>query len=204
MRIALWCTAGVLSITLLMPALAQDKDQKPGGGQNMEEMMKKWKETMAPGAPHAMLAEMAGSWDMETRTWMNGPKSEPSVTKGSADFEMVLGGRFLQQKMTGEMMGMPMNGVGLTGYDNFKQKFIGSWVDNTSTALYTMEGTLDKEKKTITYWGVMDDPMTGKKDNKVKYVEVFVDKDKHIFRIYDVGAGGEDQPSVEMTYTRKK
>ncbi len=177
-----------------------EKKAQPG----MDEMMKKWQEISTPGAQHKVLEDLAGSWDTETKTWMNGPQSQPAVTRGSAECKMILGGRFLQQDMLGEMMGMPMKGIGLNGFDNFRKTYVGIWIDDTGTAIYTMEGTMDKAGKTITYWGKMDDPMTGTKDNKVKYTDTIVDKDKHIFRIYDVSTAGEKDPTSEITYTRKK
>jgi hypothetical protein len=170
----------------------------------MQEMMKKWKDAMTPGEPHALLAEMAGTWDTETKYWMGGPGSEPSVTKGTSKMTMILGGRFLQQEMTGEMMGMPMNGIGITGYDNFKKKYVGFWIDNMGTAMFTMEGELDKDGKTCTYWGLMDEPTTGERNKKVKYTVTMVDNERHVFRIYDPPAYGEKDPVVEMVYTRRK
>lgn len=65
--------------------------------------------------------------------------------------KMILGGRFLQQEVNGEMMGMPMNGIGITGYDNLKKKYVGFWIDNMGTGMYTMEGEMDKEGKACTY-----------------------------------------------------
>jgi hypothetical protein len=67
----------------------------------------------------------------------------------------------------------------------------------------TMEGTMDKEGKTLTMWGKMDEPATGEKGKQVKYVTRVVDKDKHVFESYDVTSYGEKQPVMVITYTRK-
>jgi hypothetical protein len=48
----------------------------------------------------------------------------------------------------------------------------------------------------------MDEPMTGEKGKK--NVTRVIDKDKHVFEIYDVTAWGEKQPVMVITYTRKK
>jgi hypothetical protein len=203
-------TSRIVLVSLLCVALgagsaaAQGKKEEKGKVPDMQEMMKKWQEVMTPGAPHKMLQGMAGMWDVETKTWMSGPGTEPSVTKGTAQMKMVLGDRFLQQEMNGEMMGMPFNGMGLTGYDNFKKKYVSFWIDNMGTGMSTMEGEMDSEGKTCTYWGVMDEPMTGEKDKKVKYTITMLSPDKHVFRIFDVVAYGEKDPTMEITYTRKK
>ena len=96
-----------------------------------------------------------------------------------------------------------MKGMGYTGYDNFKKKYVSFWIDDMGTAMSTMEGSMDKEGKTLTLWGKMDDPMSGAKDTKVKYVTRVIDKDKHVFESYDVSKFGEKDPVMVITYTRK-
>jgi hypothetical protein len=71
------------------------------------------------------------------------------------------------------------------------------------TAMSTMEGSMDKGGTTLTMWGKMDEPATGEKDKKVKYVTRIVDKDKHVFESYDVTTFGDKQPVMVITYTRK-
>jgi hypothetical protein len=41
----------------------------------------------------------------------------------------VLGGRFVEQRYAGNFMGQPFSGLGYTGYDNYRKKYIGSWMD---------------------------------------------------------------------------
>jgi hypothetical protein len=102
------------------------------------------------------------------------------------------------------MMGQPFSGVGYTGYDNFKKRYVSLWIDNMSTAMSTMDGNLDKEGKTFTTWGRMDEPMTGEKGKKIKYVTRIIDNDTQTFEVYDVAAYGDKKPTMQITYTRKK
>ena len=194
----------VLALTAGNESFSQDKKKNAKKMPSQEEIMKRWQESMTPGAPHKMLEESVGTWDAEVKMWMAGPGTEPSISKGTSEQKMILGGRYLQQDFTGEMMGQPFTGVGLTGYDNFKKKYVGSWIDNMSTALSTMEGVLDKDGKSCTMWGKMDDPATGQKDKKAKYVTRFVDKDTQIFESYDVTSFGDKAPVMTITYKRKK
>lgn len=184
-------------------ASAQAKKKSKTKMPSQEEMMKRWEESMTPGDAHKKLEQFVGTWNVEAKVWMNGPKGEPSVSKGTAEYKLALGGRYLQQEFSGEMMGQQMNGVGYTGYDNFGKKYVSFWIDNMSTAMSTMEGTMDKEGKTLTLRGKMDEPSTGQKGKKVKYVTRVVDKDKHVFESYDVTSFGEKQPVMVITYTRK-
>ncbi len=170
---------------------------------SQEEMMKRWQESMTPGELHKMLEKSVGSWESEASVWMAGPDSAPTVTKGTAERKMALGGRYLVEEYSGEMMNSPFNGLGYTGYDNFRKKFVGTWIDNMSTAIATMEGSLDKSGKVLTMWGKMDDPMTGEKDKKVKYVTKFIDDNHQVFEAYDVATYGDKKPTFVITYTRK-
>jgi hypothetical protein len=199
--LVLFCVFALAVTFAFNDASAQGK--KKSKMPTQEEMMKKWGEAMTPGPAHKNFEQFVGTWDVETKMWMNGPKGEASVSKGSSEYKLALGGRYLQQEFSGEMMGQPFNGVGYTGYDNFGKKYVSFWIDNMSTAMSTMEGTMDKEGKTLTMWGKMDEPATGEKGKQVKYVTRVVDKDKHVFESYDVTSYGEKQPVMVITYTRK-
>jgi hypothetical protein len=185
-------------------SFAQEKKKSKVAMPSQEEIMKRWEAFATPGDPHKWMASMAGNWNMESKWFMAGPGSEPSVSTGTVVYSMILGGRYLKQEATGTMMGMPFEGVGINGYDNFKKKFVGTWIDNMGTAISAMEGTVDASGKVLTMWGTMDEPTTGEKNKKVKYVMTSVNADKHTFEIYDVTTYGEKAPVAVMTYTRKK
>lgn len=192
---------------LAAPLVAQttDKEKAPQAQQspNQVEMMKKWKAVSTPADAHKKLDDLAGTWDVESKFWSNGPDKPPTVTKGSATYTWVLGGRFLRQEMNGEMMGMPFEGVGYTGYDIYNKKYLEFWIDNTSTAMFTMSGYFDQTGKVLTFYGTMDEWMTGENGKPVKYVTRILGKDKNIFEIYDLTIGSAGTKMAEMTYTRK-
>jgi hypothetical protein len=196
----------ILALTLVLSneSLSQEKKKSVKKMPSEEEMMKRWQESMTPGAQHKMLEESVGTWDAEVKMWMNGPTGEPMISKGTSEQKMVLGGRYLQQDFTGEMMGQTFTGTGFTGYDNFKKRYVSFWIDNMSTGMSTMDGALDKDGKSVTMWGKMDEPATGQKDKKVKYVTRFVDKDTQIFETYDVTSFGDKKPTMVITYKRRK
>jgi len=200
--IPLVCVAVCASLLAVTPGPAQSK-KAAKKMPSQEQMMKAWEEAMTPGDSHKALGMFVGSWNAEVKIWMNGPKGDPMVSKGTAEYKMMLGGRYLEQDFTGEMMGQPFQGTGFTGYDNFRKKYVGFWIDNFSTAMSTMEGTADHKTKTLTMTGKMDEPSTGEKDKKVKYVVHFVDDNTHVFESYDVTAYGDKKPVMVITYTRK-
>src|SRR5512133_2335101 len=97
--------AGLGAVALLVgglagPLLANDKDSDTtaASAPDMQEMMKKMEAQAAPGAEHQWLAALAGEWETEARCYMAGPETEPTVTKGTCQSKMILGGRFLQEE----------------------------------------------------------------------------------------------------------
>ena len=195
--------AVVLAGLVTHDASAQEKKKPAKKMPTQEEMMKRWQESMTPGEEHRKMEAFVGTWDVEVKNWMNGPKGEPTVSKGSAEYKMALGGRFLQQEFTGDMMGQQMSGVGYTGYDNTKKKYVSFWIDNMGTAMSMMEGSMDRAGKSLVMWGKMDDPAMGKKDERMKYVMRSEGPDRHVFEMYNVSAFGEKDPVMVLTYTRK-
>ncbi|MBI4548727.1 MAG: DUF1579 domain-containing protein [Ignavibacteriae bacterium] len=189
-------TATLLSASLL---IAQDKKQAP----NVEEMMKKWEEVAAPGENHKKLNDFVGSWETATSMWMEGPQKPPMVSKGTATMRWTLDGRFLYQEASGEMMGKPFSGMGFTGYNNVNKRYEMFWIDNSSTAMFTGDGTFDQSGKVLTLYGKMDDPTTGEHGKNIKYVLRVVDKDKHIFEFHDP-VYEPNTKMGEIVYTRKK
>ena len=60
---------------------------------------------------------------------------------------MALGGRFLEERVQSSFMGQPFSGIGYTGYDNVKKKYVSTWMDNMGTMIMVMEGTPDPAGK---------------------------------------------------------
>jgi hypothetical protein len=196
--------SGALCAVVLCGGPKSEAQEKSPGQDQMNEMMKKWKEIAAPGNPHKKLDMFVGTWDVETRMWMGGPEAPPTTTRGSTTFAWTVGGRYLRQDFRGEMAGMPVEGMGYTGYDNFEKKYVGVWMDNTTTAIFSMEGTMNREGTVLTMYGKMDEWMTGEVGKMSKYVFRVLDKDTIVFEIHDLAIGEPNTKVVEMTFTRKK
>lgn len=216
MRRGLW-TIGLVC-TVLVGAATLAQEGQPGGmkmpsPEEMKAMTERWEKAMTPGDPHKKLAEFVGDWDVTLKMWMMGPSGPPTETKGTAKVTSVLGGRFIREEMkaemnmpdmkTGGMTKFNFEGQGLTGYDNYRSMYVGSWADNMNTHMLRMSGMADPEGKVITMYGEMDEPTMNVIGRTVKYVTRIVDKDKHVFEIYDLHAG-DNYKVIEITYVRKK
>ncbi|MBC7887437.1 MAG: DUF1579 domain-containing protein [Ferruginibacter sp.] len=166
-----------------------------------EAEMKAWQNYMTPGEVHKMMAQSDGEWNDDITMWMD-PAAPPTKTTATTKNEMIMGGRYQISKVTGNMMGMPFEGMSLVGYDNAKKIFTSVWVDNFGTGTMTLEGTWDVQTKSITFKGKGIDPMTGK-DLSVRQVMKFIDNDKMEMEMYDTKNGTETK-TMEIKSTRKK
>jgi len=180
-------------------AFADDPKAKAGPSQaEMEAMMK----AATPGDAHKKLNAMAGTFNADVKMWMQ-PGAPPSGGTGVAENSWALDGRFLQQSFTGNFMGMPFSGVGYTGYDNIKKKYIGTWMDTMTTSMMISTGTANADGKSYTFTSSMDDPMTGKA-SPVKETVTVVDDDHHTLEMWSPGPDGKMFKMMEIAYTRKK
>jgi hypothetical protein len=190
----------VLALAVFAGAQTKEKAKTPPAGQpDMAAMMA----AMKPGPQHDVLKMMAGDWAITGQFWMD-PKGDPMTMKpGTAHNEMILDGRYLQFVHHGEMMGMPYEGRGLMGYDNFKKVYQMTWIDNMGTTISTAAGTADASGKVISLLGKMDDPSTGKKDEDVKYVYTIKDDKSVEFAMFLVTGPKDATKIMEMMYSKK-
>ena len=185
--------------------------QQPSPAQ-MQEMMAKWLATVEPGPNHARLEPFVGQWTLEMKTWMGGPNSQPTVTQGQADIKWILGKRYVQEDSTfeamrpdktGQMKPVTLQGLGITGYDNYRNTYNTTWFSSESTQCLTFTGVCDPSGKTFRYYGEMDEPMLDVTGRMIKAVQRIVSDDKIVFELYDLHAG-DDYKVIEVTYTRKQ
>jgi len=162
--------------------------------------MKAWMEYMTPGEMHKMLANDVGEWHTKIKMWM-APGTEPMISEGTSVNEMILGGRYLKSTHNAITMGMPMEGISITAFDNAKKEFISIWMDNMGTGIMIASGPYDEATNTITLLGTMVDPMTGK-DIPVKEVIKPIDENNQVFEMY-MEHEGKEFKTMEIEYKRK-
>lgn len=182
----------VLCITVIAPVYAQDQD--------MAAVQKAWQEYMTPSEGHNILAAHAGEWKTVTTMWMD-PNQPPQKYEGEAKSEMIMGGRYLKATFTGNMMGMPFEGMSLEGFDNAKKEYTSVWIDNFGTGTSISTGKYDKKTKSIVYKGTVYDPMIGK-ETVLKQVVKNIDKDHHVIEMYQV-VNGTELKTMEVSFERK-
>lgn len=175
-----------------------------GGGQGMSademEMMKKWQAFATPGKAHEHLARKAGDWDLRVTMWQS-PGAPPVESTSHSEMKTIMGGRYLVDHTRGSFMGMSFEGMGLSGYDNLKKKYVTLWIDNMGTGLMVSEGSM--EGQVCTYVGEGPDVMSGTY-KKWRTVETFIDDDTWKTQMYGPGPDDKEFKMMEITYRRAK
>jgi hypothetical protein len=164
-----------------------------------KEQMAAWQEAISPGSHHKQLKHLVGEWDTKVTTW-DGPGTEGTTSQGKAKCEMVLGGRFVVQHMTGEMMGMPFEGMGIVGYDNATKQHTSVWMDNMGTQMMYTEGSCENHCKMETHHGSFPGPSG--QEMKFRMLTNIIDEKKHTMEMYLVGEDGKEFKHMEVVYTR--
>jgi hypothetical protein len=169
-------------------------------------MMKNWQAYMTPGDVHKMMASWNGTWDGEIVMWNPmAPGAPADTSKGTTVNKMVMGGRYQMSTHTGNMMGMPFEGMGTLAYDNVKKAFISTWIDNMGTGLMKLEGPWDDATKSMTLKGQCVNACTGDgKEMDIWEKFTVVDDNSHMMEMYCKGPDGKDFKTMQIKFTRKK
>jgi hypothetical protein len=199
-RAAVLALAAAMSASGLAAAEETKKPASPAPPTDDKAMLETWIKVATPGAGHRWLDPVIGSWVTKISTWM-APGTPPQQSTGTAEHRWVLGGRFVEQRYEGSFMGQPFSGVGYTGYDNFKKKYVGTWMDTMGTMIMVSQG--DAAGKTLTMSSTIDDIITGKA-TAVKSEIKIVDTDHHTMEMWGPDPTGKPFKTMEIAYTRKK
>jgi hypothetical protein len=197
-------TVKFIALVFLVPVFALLTEQsfaQEGQTTEQQKMMEIYAKYGTPGEHHKLLEPGIGKWNL-TATWWAEPGGDPQVSTATSECKWILGGRYLQENVSGEMDGNPFQGIGLTGYDNFKEKYFSFWIDEMSTTYMISEGTVDSSGKIFTFYGTYDDPVTGEKDRKTKSVTRIVDNNSQLYEMFEYDADGNEWKSFEVKYSR--
>lgn len=183
------------------PSGAQEAEA-PAGDPAMAAAMEAMARAAEPGPEHERLAEMAGTWKMTVEFWMD-PAGEPEVSESTAERTVILGGRVLEERVEGTVMGEAFEGLGFLGYDNVTGEWWSTWTDNLSTSLMVMTGTYDEESGAVVYEGEMTDPLSGGRE-PVKMVVRNEGPDKEVGEMFEAGPGGEMVRTMRVVSERQE
>jgi hypothetical protein len=168
-----------------MQALAQD-DPKP--------------KTLGP---KIVLAQFAGTWDAEVKSYFKGPDGPFTESRGVETTEAIAGGAALRTSFKFKLQGIGFAGHGLIGFDARAKEFTATHVSNFVTTPYQSRGQYDAERKTLTMLNIIVD--ASGKEQRQKEVITIVDENTKTIVFYDlVEKNGEKQEVKLMEITLKK
>jgi hypothetical protein len=148
-----------------------------------------------PGPEHDALKRLAGEWTATI-------KSPDGDSPGTMTAKMECGGLWLVTDFKSDMGGTPFHGRGFDGYDPAARKHVSVWVDSMLTRPMFLEGTFNKETKTLTM--TADGTGMDGKPAKFKSQTQFPDDDHHTFTLYVITPDGKEEKMVTIEYARKK
>ena len=105
---------------------------------DQQKMMEEYMKLLALGPNHDYFKDFVGKWDVKTTAWMT-PGAEPAVSRNVSEATLILGGRFLMTKFSGNIFGQAFEGLQIDGYDNLTKKYVTFWIDNSSTGFYFLD-----------------------------------------------------------------
>ncbi len=198
----LLCTLA-LALCFATPGFAADPASPGASDPKMAEMMAKMKEYGTPGAAHKVLADMTGEWTFTNKWWENA-NAKPQESKGTSSMRLVLGGRWLQQDVKGEMMGQPFEGLGMVGYDNLEKQYNTLWFDSMGTGVMHGHGTFNAKTKTLSDKGEFSCPVENDKKRNYRSDWQIKDKNTMIYTMYGPNPNEtKEYKQMEITYKRK-
>lgn len=153
------------------------------------------------GPQHEILKGLAGKWDANCTFYMD-ESMPPSVSKGSCEQVLDLGGRVLKQtfECSSPEMGS-FSGLGWWGYDNVDQRWWCAWMDNMSTGSMMMYGQMDEKTKTIEMKGQFTDPLTHK-PAKMRTTLTIDSPTQHTFSMYMTMPDMPETKAGVIVYTK--
>jgi hypothetical protein len=198
-------SAALVALVLAAASASADEPKaapaaKPPSAQE-QAMMEKYMKAGTPGPEHQQMAKMAGKWKLQVTSWMT-PTGQPMKNEGTAEFKSIMGGRFLQEEVHGQMGDQTFEGMGINGFDNVKKERFSTWVDNMGTGPLISHGKCAPEAKKCTMTGRVADPITGK---EITVTETMTMKDENnfTFEMWGPGPGGKTFKTLEINYSRQ-
>ena len=179
---------------------AKEEPKAAPAGPSPEEM-EAWTKAATPGEHHRRLASMTGEWEFSGKCWMD-PAGAPMEYNGTANFKMLMGGRYQQQELRGEILGMPMESMGILGYDNVTKEYAGAWASNMSTGLMSFKGA-GEATGPIAFRGDCVNPMGEKESFREEWTWKGADTIVAVMHMKSP-KHPEEYRFMEQTYTRKK
>jgi hypothetical protein len=173
----------------------------------MQKYMQNMMECGTPGPVHAEMAKMVGTWKCDSQMWMM-PGGPAEASTGTMTYKSIFGGRALQGDFEGSYkMGdqtVSMQGMELTGYDNWTGKSWSFWMGDSCTSPWFAQGNHDSAAKSCAMEGTTPN-FYGTKGSTVKTrsLMTMTSDTTAKFEMWTAGPDGKEFKHMEMMMTKK-
>jgi uncharacterized protein DUF1579 len=157
---------------------------------------------MDPGEGQKKLGFLVGTYDVKVLTWID-PSKPPIESSAVSLARWVLGDRYVQQMLSGFVMGEAWNGIGYVGYDNVAKKYVATYIDNGSTGMEWYTGTMDPDGKAAKLSATVIDPIT-LKSTAVQMRLHIAANGEHVTELWYADPTGKLNKVMELHYTRRQ
>jgi Protein of unknown function (DUF1579) len=154
-----------------------------------------------PGPAQAFLTKLAGDYSRVIKFVGPAGAGMPPFS-GTAKISVVLGGRFLLEESTDEVMGGEVEGLRLYGYNNATQQYEMTRMYTMSTGMTMMTGTSTDGGKTIHFVSATEASAKGAAPLHAEFR--VISNDDFVVTLSTTGDDGKDAPFQSTEYTRKK
>ncbi len=160
-----------------------------------------WTQYLTPSSTHKLFSQYEGNFKMEI-TMQMGENQKPAVIEVQSEHNMLLGGRFLEMKQTGNMMGMDYQAITILGYNNTDKKVTLTTITNMGTGTLFLVGDWDENTKYATLFGKLTNPVT-KNTINLKQIVTFVDENTLLIESFDQEGENPEKKTVQYKLVRE-
>jgi hypothetical protein len=190
--------AVLTALTLCGSAAAQVPDAA-----QMKELAAKMAKISALGPHHAALGQYVGRWDVEIA--FSGAMMPAQRSKGTAEYSWIIEGRWLGQRIKGQMLGRPYESFSIVGYDTFSKNRVAVTVGSTDSSMNVVRGLwADPNEQATAMYGTLEDFISGELHKPFKVVNRNIDANRHVTEIWEFGGNDSGVKVMEFTFTRAK
>jgi len=115
-------------------------------------------EVPEPLPQHQQLQKGVGTWEGTLTMFM---PDTPVQAVACKEVVEPIGLFWTQSQFTSDFMGMPFRGSACMGYDPYKERYVGTWIDSETTELAVMTGEMDLDGNTLVMRWTQRDPDSG-------------------------------------------
>ena len=161
-----------------------------------------WTVYITPSEVHQGLSQYTGNFTMEIAMSIETGK-EPTIIVVNSEHKMLLGGRFLEMKQQGVMMGMDYQSIMTIGFNNIDRQMSLTTITNMGTGTLSLIGEWEEQTKTANLFGQLTNPLT-KDIIKVRQTLTFVDDNTILIESYDTEADQPEKKTIQYKLIRNK